>query len=382
MLMMLVCVLVATVMGDSIPVSRVQSKAERMLDDDTWEEYYQIKKMTQRDQDVDPIVDDYNTLYIGKMDIGTPKQTFRVVLDTASADFWVVDSTWEGRGNKTKFNSGASSTYKSLGGKFHIRYGRGNVDGITGQDVVGFTGTQYSFATQMFGQVTRIDHDFPLEREPIDGMCGLAFTAISALKTPNPWLNIVNAPGFKGANNTFTVWLQELYPTPINKIGGAFTFGEPDTTHCAATGDWVPLSQDLYFEFKVDGVGAGGKFSAANSAITDTGAGFMVGPHEDIRNIATAINATHDQGRGLYMIDCDRSKTTTTIDVKINSKVYSISPKNFIVGPFGNETHCFAAMVGANLGTPAWVLGDPFIREYCNVYDLIGKRVGLFKSTM
>jgi hypothetical protein len=40
-------------------------------------------------------------------------------------------------------------------------------------------------------------------------VCGLAFQTISALKTPNLWMNIINAPGFKGANKTFTVWLQE-----------------------------------------------------------------------------------------------------------------------------------------------------------------------------
>ena len=39
----------------------------------------------------------FQTLYVGEIDVGTPKQKFQVVLDTASSDFWVVDSTWQGR---------------------------------------------------------------------------------------------------------------------------------------------------------------------------------------------------------------------------------------------------------------------------------------------
>jgi hypothetical protein len=38
-------------------------------------------------------------------------------------------------------------------------------------------------------------------------------------------------------------------------------------------------------------------------------------------------------------------------------------------------------MAGGDFGDPAWILGDTFIREYCNAYDLIGKRIGLFKAT-
>jgi hypothetical protein len=38
-------------------------------------------------------------------------------------------------------------------------------------------------------------------------------------------------------------------------------------------------------------------------------------------------------------------------------------------------------MAGMNLGTPEWILGDPFVREYCTTYDLSGKQIGLFKAT-
>ena len=48
-----------------------------------------------------------------------------------------------------------------------------------------------------------------MSQEPMDGICGLAFKSISSIGTPNPWNNIINQPGFKGVNKTFTVWLEE-----------------------------------------------------------------------------------------------------------------------------------------------------------------------------
>jgi len=333
--------------------------------------------MLQNSQDVDPQTDDYNTFYLGKVDIGTPKQEFTVVLDTGSSDLWVADSSWSGSG-KHKYDSKKSSTYKRLTGRFNIQYGSGSVSGFKGQDVAGFTGTQYSFPTQTFGQADQLDQ--VMSQQPIDGICGLAFKSISSIGTPNPWNNIIMAPGFKGVNKTFTVWLEELKGTPMGQKGGTFTFGEPDTTSCAASGDWVPLTHDLWYEFNIDGVGSGGKFSGGGSAISDTGTSLLLGPADTIAQIASSLNAQMDPNMGLYQIDCDPSKTTGTIDVKINGKVYSTRSKNFILS-FDNDTTCYVAMAGGDFGDPAWILGDTFIREYCNAYDLIGKRIGLYKAT-
>jgi len=361
--------------AETIRVERIPSKIERMMKAGTWASYRQVMLATGR-FDVDPQADIYNTFYIGKFDIGTPKQTFSVVLDTGSSDLWVVDKTYTGSG-KTKFDSSKSSTYKSMPGTFSIQYGSGAVSGFKGQDAVGFTGTSYTFATQIFGQANNLVS--PMDQQPMDGICGLAFQSISSLKTPNPWMNMISAAGFKGANKTFTVWLEDLKGSPQGAAGGTFTFGNPDTTGCAATGDWVPLTADLWYEFKIDGVGSDGKFGRGGSAISDTGTSFLIGPTGDIRRVAEAIGAKMDPSMGLYKINCDPSQSTKTIDIKINGKVYPITSKNYIVS-FDNDANCYVAMQGADIGTPEWILGDTFIREWCNAYDLDGKRVGLFHA--
>jgi hypothetical protein len=369
--------LVAATMAEQIQVERIPSLLETMMREGRWKDFYQQKKAIGRFDQTDPQSDIYNTFYIGLIDIGTPKQEFKVVLDTGSSDLWIVDKTWSGSG-KTKFDSSKSSTYKKIGGSWFIQYGSGAASGFKGQDKVCFTGTTYCFDTQILGQAT--DLQPPMDQQPMDGICGLAFPSISSIGTNQPWLNIINSSGFQGKNKTFTVWLEELKGSPSGQKGGTFTFGEPDVTNCATTGDWVPLSHDLWYEFNIDGVGVGGQFSGKSSAISDTGTSFLIGPSDAINNIASALNVQLDPSQGLYQINCDPSKTTKTIDVKINGKVYPIRSKNFIVSFDGGNT-CYVAMAGADMGDPAWILGDTFIREYCNAYDLIGKRVGLFKAT-
>jgi len=287
----------------------------------------------------------------------------------------VKDVSYSGQG--TKFDGSKSSTYKKLGGSWNIQYGSGGASGFKGQDTVMFYGTTYSYAGQVFGLAT--DLQSPMDQQPIDGICGMAFPSISAIGTNPPWLNMISAPGYTGKNTTFTVWLEELAGSPQGQKGGTFTFGQPDTTNCAAQGTWVPLSHELWYEFNIDGVGVAGQFSGSASAISDTGTSFLIGPTDAIQNIANGIGAQFDDSMGLYKINCDPSKTTATIDVKINGKVFPIRSKNYIVS-FDNDANCYVAMQGADIGDPAWILGDTFIREWCNAYDLVGKQVGLFKA--
>lgn len=60
--------------------------------------------------------------YYGSVDIGTPKQSLTVQIDTGSADLWVPVNC-RSCANK-KFISKSSSTYKNTGQKFAVAYVR------------------------------------------------------------------------------------------------------------------------------------------------------------------------------------------------------------------------------------------------------------------
>jgi hypothetical protein len=351
-------------------VTRVPSKLESMIRAGTWKDEFQRRQ--KNGDKSEPQTDLYNTFYLGKVNIGTPKQNFTVVLDTGSSDLWVTDKSWSGSG-KNRFDSSKSSTYKKQSGTFSIQYGSGSVSGFEGMDIACFDASPYCAKNQIFGQVTQMQ---VMDQQPIDGICGMAYPSISSIGTNPPWLNIINNGSPMPANPWFTVWLEELKGTPQGQIGGAFTFGDYDKTNCASTGEWIPLSHQLWYEFNIDGVGSGSFGGNAASAISDTGTSFLIGPTNDMNRIMDQLGAQYDPSMGLYSMDC--SGSSKTIDVKIKGKTYPIVSKNYLVD-FGTGT-CYVAASGADIGDPAWILGDTFIRQYCNAYDLKGNRVGLFKA--
>jgi hypothetical protein len=86
-----------------------------------------------------------------------------------------------------------------------------------------------------------------------------------------------------------------------------------------------------------------------------------------------------DQARQLMLRSRERriqSYRRTTWLMYVNIR----APTHTQILQFGTGT-CYVAMAPADIGDPAWILGDTFIRQYCNAYDLKGNRVGLFKAT-
>ncbi|GMT10333.1 hypothetical protein PFISCL1PPCAC_1630, partial [Pristionchus fissidentatus] len=131
-----------------------------------WEEYLASKTMLRADRASGhtQTVNDYDDAeYIGNITIGTPGQTFVVLLDTGSANLWIPDATCaDGLGNpcanKNKFAASASSTYAENGKSWTIAYELGKAQGFLGEDTVRF-GTDASALTVpkcTFGQAKSI----------------------------------------------------------------------------------------------------------------------------------------------------------------------------------------------------------------------------------
>ncbi|GMR45601.1 hypothetical protein PMAYCL1PPCAC_15796, partial [Pristionchus mayeri] len=84
----------------------------------------------------------YDDFYLGDITLGTPQQSFTVVMDTGSSNLWVIDSkcttlaclgTLSGR-TKRRFDTSASSTYNGSTETFALEYGSGSCWGTIGYD--------------------------------------------------------------------------------------------------------------------------------------------------------------------------------------------------------------------------------------------------------
>ncbi|KAF1752249.1 hypothetical protein GCK72_018803 [Caenorhabditis remanei] len=316
--------------------------------------------------------------YLGNITIGTPDQSFIVVLDTGSSNLWVPGPTCKTNcKTKSKFDSTASSTFVKNGKSWTIQYGSGDAAGILGEDTVRFGAkgeSQLAVPSTTFGIASKISADF--KNDATDGILGLAFTSLAVDGVVPPLINAINQGILD--QPLFSVWLE--HRGALNNVGGGvFTYGAIDTTNCGPLVAYQPLSSATYYQFKAAGFKLGSYSNTkAVDVISDTGTSFLGGPQAVVAGLAKAAGATYDDFNEVYFIDC--AATPGTLDITIGSNVYSIQPVNYIVDA-GNGQCLFAAFPFDFGGFgPSWILGDPFIRQYCNIYDIGNKRMGFAPS--
>jgi len=371
-----------------IGLKHVESRRIRYLRAGIWQTYLQYKNL-ERVQDkasnkgtAGQGMNDYEDLeYVGNITIGTPPQPFAVILDTGSSNLWIPDKTCKTcvKAKKDLYDSSASSTYKANGQHWEVDYGDGSsASGILGVDTVTIGDTTNSLAIPMttFGQATK-ENSIMVEDPSFDGILGLAFTSLAVDNVIPPVINAINQGLLD--QPIFMVWLEERGDVD-NTPGGYITYGGLDTTHCGAVIAYQPLSSATYFQFKIDGVSSGSYSSTKGwQVISDTGTSFLGGPDGVIAGLAKAAGATLNAQDETYYIDCKANAPDLTIT--IGGKPYAINAKNMIVDAGNGQCYWAAFQMGGGFGLD-WILGDPFIRQFCNVYDLGNKRIGFAPSTM
>ncbi|RCN24725.1 hypothetical protein ANCCAN_29573 [Ancylostoma caninum] len=73
-----------------------------------------------------------------------------------------------------------------------------------------------------------------------------------------------------------------------------------------------------------------------------------------------------------FLIDCDKKPK---LEITIGDRKYVIETENLIINA-GGDMCIFPITPMVLPGGPEWILSDPFIRQYCNIYDLGKKRIG------
>jgi len=166
-----------------------------------------------------------------------------------------------------------------------------------------------------------------------------------------------------------------------NVRGGVFTYGGEDPTNCDANVVYQPLTSATYWQFRMAGI-ASGTYTGTTGwdVISDTGTSFIGGPAAPVRSLAMAVGATYDNFNQIYVMRCNLNPPDVV--VTIGTSQYTIKPPNYIVDVgFGNGDCAFAIFPFDSTGFGIqWILGDPFIRPYCNIYDIGQRRIGFAPS--
>ncbi|KAF8355315.1 hypothetical protein PRIPAC_96938 [Pristionchus pacificus] len=193
----------------------------------------------------------------------------------------------------------------------------------------------------------------------------------------DPFIHLVDQP-------LFTVWLEhEGFKENVDKVT------------CGPIIAYEPLSSATYFLFKLKSVSIGSytckkDWQACDlyietfetmpfclQVVSDTGSSLLSAPIDVVENVAKTIGAMLDPRSGMFTIDCNAK--IADLQLVIGSQTYSINYENMI--PMTSNKYALAMdpYTGGGFG-PQWILGDPFIRQYCNIYDLGNKRMGFAKS--
>ncbi|KAI0335064.1 acid protease [Cubamyces sp. BRFM 1775] len=324
--------------------------------------------------------------YIGTVSIGTPPQTFKVVLDTGSSDLWVASTNCFSCGQTPPFDTSQSSTINGVTGangqeqEVTIRYGSGSVAGILATDTVsmaGFTVNPQTFllAEQMTSGL--LDGD-------VSGIMGLAFEALASTNAVPFWQALANGGQF--ATPEISFWLarhlDDVNP-PDEQAGGVMTLGGTNSTLFTGDIEFIPLTTTTggptFWMLEMSGATVQGKTvsiptgDAALSAI-DTGTTLIGGPSDAVRAIYEAIpgSAEVPSMQGFFQYPCS---TDVQVSLAFGGKSWPISSADMNLGRI-SASMCVGGIFDLSLGSdvsggggnPVWVVGDTFLKNVYSVF--------------
>ncbi|CAE6510534.1 unnamed protein product [Rhizoctonia solani] len=246
----------------------------------------------------DMVNQNMDTMYYASVEVGTPPQSYAVILDTGSSDMWLQSVDCAPCTGK-KINSTSSSTLQHTSSPFSIAYGIGSVKGMLVNDVVSIgSSSAFTIQNQVWGLVN-YTLGTPVPGD-IAGLMGLGFKNLAASQATPFWEALV-------ADNKWHEPVMSFWMTRYNNIstasaaefGGEFLLG--GTNEALYTGDIefisLPYASNPTFwaipihTITVNGneVSAIGSNASSALAAIDTATTLIGGPAGIVANLYAAI---------------------------------------------------------------------------------------------
>uniref|UniRef100_A0A914CC11 Peptidase A1 domain-containing protein n=1 Tax=Acrobeloides nanus TaxID=290746 RepID=A0A914CC11_9BILA len=338
-------------------MTRTPSLRAKMINEGTWAANKNHFKKTRVLATGNSTVSDYyDDMYLININLGTPPQTIVVMPSTGSAHLWVY--TCNDNYKQNCFNSSQSSTLNATRSGNYVR------------DVFSVAGLTYK--TQEF------DLTIPNSFSQIGGILGLGWPGIATGNVTPPMQNLL--PQLD--KPLFSVWFDRKVKISQGGSGGLITFGAIDSQNCDSNINYVKLSSLTYWQFSVSSVQVG---SYTNNkpvqAISDTGTSWIGASSADVNAIIKAINAQYDAVNQLYYVSCTQTGLPDWV-FTIGGKQYNIPSAEYVIDLELGNGNCAVTIFEFDFGGfgPSWILGDTFIRTYCNFYDIGNQQIGFSKA--
>lgn len=291
-----------------------------------------------------------------------------MLIDTGSANTWVFASSCQSDtcSIHNTFGQEDSTTLKTTTETWALAYGTGEVEGIVANDKIAFANYSVSMG---FGLATNASDDF--NNYPMDGILGLGRKSSDTLGTPTI-MEVLDDQ----ANLPHNVLGVHIHRAADGSKDGEIMFGGVDTSKFSGTISYTNTSNNDGWEIPVEDMlvnGSPSKFTG-RSAIVDTGTTFILMPPPDAKILHGLIPGSQANGE-MYTLPCN---TNAKVEVRINGKLYGISPKDYVGKPTSQGgSSCSSNIIGHQaFGTTQWILGDVFLKNVYAVFDFDEKRIG------
>jgi len=307
-----------------------------------------------------------NAQYFSEITIGTPPQTFKVVLDTGSSNLWVPSSQCNSIACflHTKYDSSSSSTFSKNGSSFAIQYGSGSLTGFVSQDTVSIG--DLKIKNQLFAEATE-EPGLAFAFGRFDGILGLGYDTISVNRIVPPFYSLIDQGLID--EPVFAFYLGDT----AGKDEGASeaVFGGIDESHYTGKLTEIPLRRKAYWEVDFNSISFGDETAelSETGVILDTGTSLIALPS----TLADLLNKEMGAKKGYngqYSIDCSARDSLPDVTFNLAGYNFSITPYDYILEVQGS---CISTFMGMDIPAPAGplaILGDAFLRKWYSVYDL------------
>ncbi|KAG0364669.1 endopeptidase [Gamsiella multidivaricata] len=320
-----------------------------------------------------PLSNYMNAQYYGDVSIGTPPQTFSVVFDTGSSNFWVPSTHCNSIACflHRRFDSEKSSTFRPNGTEFAIQYGSGSLEGIISNDHLEVGGLVVK--RQDFGESVK-EPGLAFAFGKFDGIFGLGYDTISVLGVVPPFYNMVDRKLID--EPVFGFYLGHADDT----LGGQMTLGGVDSNHFKGDLQWHNVRRKGYWEIDLSKIRLGTEEVEMNAgAVIDTGSSLIVLQTTMADMINREIGAKKNYA-GQYTIDCAEVPNLPEFSFYFGKTEYKLKGSDYILNAGGSCISGFMGMDFPESLGDLWIVGDVFLRKYYSVYDLGKDRVGFALS--
>lgn len=320
-----------------------------------------------------PVSNFLNAQYFSEIAIGTPAQTFKVILDTGSSNLWVPSNECGSIACylHTTYDSSASSTYKKNGSEFEIRYGSGSLSGFISQDTVQIGDVKIE--SQDFAEATS-EPGLAFAFGRFDGILGLGYDTISVNHIVPPFYNMINQGLLD--EPVFAFYLADTANGDGDESEACL--GGVNKDHYTGEMTKIPLRRKAYWEVALDAITFGDETAELDDTgvILDTGTSLNALPSTLAELLNKEIGATKGYG-GQYTVECDKRDSLPDLTFTLSGHNFSIGPYEYILDVQGS---CISTILGLDFPEPTGplaILGDAFLRKWYSVYDLGSDSIGL-----